>query len=61
MFQRESDPVRRPRGRAIAAGVLCAVAATIALWSGPLKAASGALHSGADAGASVVSVPHTAK
>jgi hypothetical protein len=32
-------------GRAIAAGLLCAVAATVALWSGPLLSASSAMHS----------------
>jgi hypothetical protein len=37
------------------------VAATITLWSGPLESASGALHSGADAGASVASISHPAK
>lgn len=31
-------------GRTIAAGFLCAVAATVALWSGPLASASSALH-----------------
>jgi hypothetical protein len=61
MFPGESGPVQRPRGRAIAAGILCAVAATVALWSGPLRAASGDLHSGADAGATVVSGSHSAK
>jgi len=30
----------------LAAGLLCAVAASVALWSGPLTAVSGALHSG---------------
>ena len=34
------------KGRAAAAGVLCAIAATVAVWSGPLaSAASGTLHS----------------
>lgn len=53
--------MRRVRGRAIAAGVLCAVAATVALWSGPLEAASGALHSGAPAGAPAISIAHPAR
>ena len=35
------------KGRAAAVGLLCAIAATVALWSGPLAAASGALHSDA--------------
>jgi hypothetical protein len=29
----------------VAAGLLCAVAATVALWSGPLLSASSAMHS----------------
>ncbi len=35
-------------GATIAAGTLCAIAATVGLWSGPLAAASGALHTGTD-------------
>jgi hypothetical protein len=36
------------KGRAAAAGILCAIAATVAVWSGPLaSAASGTLHSSA--------------
>jgi hypothetical protein len=31
-------------GRTIAAGFLCAVAATVAVWSGPLASATSALH-----------------
>ena len=34
------------RGGTLAAGILCAIAASIALWCGPLAAATGALHSG---------------
>ena len=35
-------------GRVAAAGILCTMAATVALWSGPLaSAASGTLHSSA--------------
>jgi hypothetical protein len=41
--------MRLHKGKAIAAGILCAVAATVALWSGPLASASGALHSGTSA------------
>jgi hypothetical protein len=37
--------MRKHPGRVIAAGILCAIAATVALWSGPLESASGALHS----------------
>jgi hypothetical protein len=39
--------MRNHRGRVIAAGILCAMAATVAVWSGPLASASGALHSSA--------------
>jgi hypothetical protein len=42
-------------GRTVAVGLLCAIAATIAVWSGPLEAASSALHTGAPA----VAVAHT--
>jgi hypothetical protein len=34
-------------GRTVAVGILCAIAATVGLWSGALASASGALHSGA--------------
>jgi hypothetical protein len=37
------------QGRVIAAGILCAIAATVTVWSGPLASASGTLHSGAAA------------
>jgi hypothetical protein len=39
--------MRVHKGRAVALGILCSVAATVAVWSGPLAAASGDLHSGA--------------
>ena len=39
--------MRNRKGRAVAVGILCATAASIGLWSGPLASASGALHSGA--------------
>jgi len=39
--------MRNHPGRVIAAGILCSIAATVALWSGPLASASGALHSSA--------------
>ena len=35
------------KGRVIAAGILCAIAATVAVWSGPLASASGTLHTSA--------------
>ncbi|HEX4162866.1 MAG TPA: hypothetical protein VHZ05_10230 [Acidimicrobiales bacterium] len=38
--------MRINNGRAAAAGLLCAIAATVAVWSGPLFAASSALHAG---------------
>jgi hypothetical protein len=37
--------MRNHPGRVIAAGILCSIAATFALWGGPLTSASGALHS----------------
>ncbi len=37
--------MRVHRVRAAAAGLLCVVAATVALWSGPLLSASSAMHS----------------
>jgi hypothetical protein len=37
------------KGRVIAAGVLCAMAATVTLWSGPLASASGTFHTAATA------------
>ena len=37
--------MRAHRGRAVGAGLLCMVAATVALWSGPLLSASSAMHS----------------
>jgi hypothetical protein len=39
--------MRKHRGRVIAAGILCSIAATVTLWSGPLASASSALHSSA--------------
>jgi hypothetical protein len=40
----DSGGMRVHKGRAVAAGLLCAIAATVAVWSGPLFAASSALH-----------------
>jgi len=37
--------MRNHPGRAIAVGILCSIAATVTLWSGPLASASSALHS----------------
>jgi hypothetical protein len=39
--------MRKHPGPVIAAGILCSIAATVALWSGPLASASDALHSSA--------------
>lgn len=39
--------MRHRMGRAIGVGILCAIAATVGLWSGALASASGALHTGA--------------
>ena len=41
--------MRVHKGRAVAAGILCAIAATVAVWSGPLFAASSALHASGQA------------
>jgi hypothetical protein len=38
--------VKKHPGRALAVGILCTIAATVTLWSGPLASASSALHSG---------------
>jgi hypothetical protein len=39
--------MQKRRGRAVAVGILCSIAATVALWAGPLESASGSLHSAA--------------
>ena len=39
--------MRKHPGRAIAVGILCSIAATVTLWSGPLASVSSALHSSA--------------
>jgi hypothetical protein len=51
--------MRSYQGRMIAAGILCSVAATVAVWSGPLAAASGALHANAAAQVQASSGSHT--
>ena len=48
-FVTDSGVMRMHKGRAVAAGILCAVAATVAVWSGPLFAASSALHASSQA------------
>jgi hypothetical protein len=35
------------KGRVIAAGILCSIAATVGVWSGPLASASATFHSDA--------------
>ena len=47
------------KGRAAAAGLLCAIAATVAVWSGPLFSASSALHASSQPPAHTVSHTHT--
>ena len=49
------------KGRAAAAGVLCAIAATVAVWSGPLFAASSALHASGQPTVHAVSHSQTAR
>jgi hypothetical protein len=61
MLQGQSAPVRLRPGRVVAVGLLCSVAATVAVWSGPLASASGALHSSAPTPAQVIPSSHTAK
>ena len=53
--------MRIHKGRAAAAGILCAVAATVAVWSGPLFAASSSLHASGQPSAHTVSQSHTAR
>ena len=52
--------MRINRGRAAAAGLLCAIAATVAVWSGPLFAASSALHATGQTPAQTVGHTHSA-
>jgi hypothetical protein len=49
------------KGRAVAAGLLCAIAATVAVWSGPLFAATGSLHANSQAPAPAVSHGNTSR
>jgi hypothetical protein len=53
--------MRIHKGRAAAAGLLCAVAATVALWSGPLFAASSALHASSQPAGHSVGHSHPAR
>ncbi|HEY6474082.1 MAG TPA: hypothetical protein VIY26_14405 [Acidimicrobiales bacterium] len=53
--------MRVHKGRAVAAGILCAIAATVAVWSGPLFAASSSLHAGGQAQAHASTANHTAR
>ena len=53
--------MRIHRGRAAAAGLLCAIAATVVVWSGPLFAASSALHASGQPPAPTISQSHTAR
>ncbi len=53
--------MRVHKGRAVAAGILCAIAATVAVWSGPLFAVSSALHASSQAQAHTVGHGHTVR
>jgi hypothetical protein len=53
--------MRVHKPRAVAAGLLCAIAATVAVWSGPLFAATGALHASSQAPAHTVSNSQTTR
>ncbi len=46
------------KGRVIAAGILCALAATVTVWSGPLASASATFHTAATATASASAPSH---
>jgi hypothetical protein len=50
--------MRIRRGRAAAVGLLCAVAATIAAWSGPLASATSGFHASATAPGHAPAVAH---
>ena len=60
MFRDQCRGMRLHKGCAAALGLLCSVAATVAVWSGPLAAASGDLRSNA-ASIQVGASAHTAK
>jgi len=49
------------KGRVAAAGLLCAIAATVAVWSGPLFSASSALHASSQPPMHTVSHSHPAR
>ena len=53
--------MRVHKGRMAAVGILFAVAATVAVWSGPLFAASGALHASSQAPTHLVNQSHSAR
>jgi hypothetical protein len=60
MFGQNSGQMRKRVGGVIAASVLCGLAATVAVWSGPLAAASSDLRSAAGNGVShQVAPPHS--
>jgi hypothetical protein len=48
-------------GRATAVGLLCAVAATVAAWSGPLLSATAGLHASATVQSHARTVAHELK
>ena len=50
--------MRNRKGALAATGLLCAIAATMAVWSGPLTAASGALHTSATVQTRAPGHPH---
>jgi hypothetical protein len=53
--------MRVHKGRVAAAGLLCAIAGTVAVWSGPLFAASSALHGSSQAQVHTASTQRTAQ
>jgi hypothetical protein len=57
MFRRNSAQMRKRVGGVIATSVLCGIAATVGVWSGPLAAASSDLRSAAGTAVSHQAAP----
>ena len=53
--------MRVHKGRAVAVGILFTIAASVAVWSGPLFAASSALHASSQASTHVASQNHDSR
>jgi hypothetical protein len=57
MCRHNSAQMRKRVGGVIAASILCGIAATVSVWSGPLAAASSDLRSAAGTGVSHQAAP----